>query len=446
MPEYIPAMMKETAIELLKELRSAGYEAVFAGGCVRDMLLGKEPKDYDIATNARPQQVLSVFPGSHSVGAHFGVIVVHREGHQFEIATFRRDGDYTDGRRPDSVEFTTAEEDAKRRDFTVNGLFYDPLQDRVLDYVGGREDLQKQLLRAIGDPAQRFAEDRLRLLRAVRFATVLEFEIETDTWRAVQQMAGEVISVSQERIREELARIFLHRNRVRGFDLLVEGGLMQAVLPEILKLQGCEQPPQFHPEGDVFVHTRKMLDLLGEDVSLPLVLSVLFHDIAKPDTFTQDETGRIRFNGHDRLGAIKTEKILRRLKFPNHVIDPTVEAVANHMTFKDVPHMRESTLKRFMAREGFEDELELHRVDCLSSNGLLDNYELVKSRRESYAATPQPLIPPPLVTGRDLIELGLQPGPRFKELLTAVQNHQLEGTMTTREEALQWLRQEVGNG
>lgn len=435
--------MRQVAERLVRELVKAGYVAVFAGGCVRDMLLGKTPKDYDVATNATPDQVLKIFPGSHAVGAHFGVVVVHRQGMMFEVATFRRDGAYSDGRRPDAVIYTTAEEDAHRRDFTVNGLFYDPVNDEVLDYVDGRADLEKRVLRAIGNASERFQEDRLRLLRAVRFATVLDFPIEAQTWKALQELAPEVVTVSAERIREELVKIFLHKNRVRGFDLLVDSGLMVAVLPEILRLQGCEQPPQFHPEGDVFVHTRLMLSLLKEDVSLPLVLSVLFHDIAKPDTFTRDETGRIRFNGHDTLGAKKTEDILRRLKFSNQVIEPTVVAVANHMTFKDVPNMKKSTLKRFMARPSFDDELELHRVDCLSSNGLLDNYELVQQKKAEFAAEPQPLIPPPLVTGKDLIDMGLQPGPRFKELLMAIQTQQLDGTMTTREVALDWLKANV---
>ncbi|MEI6535086.1 MAG: CCA tRNA nucleotidyltransferase, partial [Verrucomicrobiaceae bacterium] len=366
--------MRQAAVQIVKTLVEAGHQAVFAGGCVRDMLLSVEPKDYDIATSARPEEVQSLFPKSYAVGAHFGVIIVRLGDLSFEVATFRRDGKYSDARRPDSVEFTDAEEDAKRRDFTVNGLFFDPLRDEVLDFVGGREDLQKQTLRAIGHPVARFGEDHLRLLRAVRFATTLGFQIEAQTWDAVCKLSQEIKTVSAERVRMELEKIFLHANRVRGFDLLVESGLMKAVLPEILDMQGCEQPPQFHPEGDVFKHTRIMLGLLPPDASLPLVLAVLFHDIAKPATFMVDDTGRIRFNGHDRLGADMTGDILRRLKFSNHVIDPTVEAVANHMAFKDVQQMRISKLKRFLARPTIEDELELHRVDCSSSHGMLDNY------------------------------------------------------------------------
>jgi poly(A) polymerase len=432
--------MRQSAEFIVKVLTQAGHQAVFAGGCVRDMLLGVGPKDYDIATSARPEQVQKLFPGSPGVGAHFGVIIVRRDGHQFEVATFRRDGDYSDGRRPDSVQFTDAEEDAHRRDFTVNGLFYDPLKDEILDYVAGKIDLEKGVLRAIGDARQRFREDHLRLMRAVRFATVLGFEIETETWQAIRELSQEIKGVSAERIREELVKIFLHANRVRGFDLLVDSGLMEAVLPEILVLKGCEQPPQWHPEGDVFVHTRIMLDLLPPVVSLPLVLSVLFHDIAKPATYTVDETGRIRFNGHDKLGAEMTGEILRRLKFPNNVIEPAVEAVANHMMFKDVQKMRVAKVKRFMARPTFEDEMELHRVDCMSSNGLKDNYEFLRAKQAEFAVVTTPLIPKPLINGRDLMALGFRAGPKLGELLTAAQNLQLEGQIQTREEALDWLQ------
>ena len=432
--------MRQSAEFIVKVLTQAGHQAVFAGGCVRDMLLGLDPKDYDIATSARPEQVQKLFPGSPGVGAHFGVIIVRRDGHQFEVATFRRDGDYSDGRRPDSVQFTDAEEDAHRRDFTVNGLFYDPLKDEILDYVAGKIDLEKGVLRAIGDARQRFREDHLRLMRAVRFATVLGFEIETETWQAIRELSQEIKGVSAERIREELVKIFLHANRVRGFDLLVDSGLMEAVLPEILVLKGCEQPPQWHPEGDVFVHTRIMLDLLPPVVSLPLVLSVLFHDIAKPATYTVDETGRIRFNGHDKLGAEMTGDILRRLKFPNNVIEPAVEAVANHMMFKDVQKMRVAKVKRFMARPTFEDEMELHRVDCMSSNGLKDNYEFLRAKQAEFSVVTTPLIPKPLINGRDLMALGFSAGPKLGELLTAAQNLQLEGQIQTREEALAWLQ------
>lgn len=433
--------MQKTAVSIVRRLAEAGHQAVFAGGCVRDHLMGKEPKDYDIATSARPEEVQRLFPKTFAVGAHFGVILVREGEHSFEIATFRNDGEYTDGRRPESVSFTTAEQDAHRRDFTVNGLFYDPIKDAVLDYVGGRDDLARQVLRAIGDPRKRFEEDQLRLMRAVRFATVLGFEIEPVTWAAMLEMAPKITSISAERIREELSRILLHPNRVRGFDLLVSSGLMASVLPEILVLQGCEQPPQFHPEGDVFVHTRIMLGLLPEQVSLSLVWSVLLHDIAKPATFTRDPDGRIRFNGHDKLGAEMSEEILRRLKYPNDVIETTVEAVANHMVFKDVQKMRISRLKRFMARPGFEDEMELHRVDCQSSNGFTDNYDFIREKQEEFGHDPLPLIPKPLINGHELMSLGIPKGPQVGELLTAVQNLQLEGVLTSSEEAMAWVKE-----
>lgn len=436
--------MRHDAEAIVRKLVESGHQAVFAGGCVRDMLRGVEPKDYDVATSARPEQVLGLFTGSHAVGAHFGVVIVPAKGHAVEVATFRRDGKYSDARHPDSVEFTDAREDAQRRDFTVNGIFYDPLKEEFLDHVGGRADLERRILRAIGDPPARFREDHLRLLRAIRFATVLGFEIEAGTWAAVRAMAAEIRTVSAERIRMELEKILLHGERLRGFDLLVESGLMNAILPEILELRGCEQPPQFHPEGDVFKHTRIMLGLLPREVSLPLVLSVLLHDIAKPATFSVDPTGRIRFNGHDKLGAEMTGNILRRLKFPNSVVEPAVEIVENHMVFKDVQQMRVSRLKRFLARPTIEDEMELHRVDCASSHAMLDNYEFLRARQAEFAAEPRPLIPERLLNGRDLLGLGLPPGPRIGELLEAAQNLQLEGLLETREQALEWARSQVG--
>ncbi len=434
---------RDAAIHVVQKLANAGYQALLAGGCVRDVLLGKTPKDYDVATNATPDQVVKLFPGAQTVGAHFGVVIVRHAENHIEVATFRKDGSYSDGRRPDSVEFSSAEEDAQRRDFTVNGLFEDPLKGEVIDYVNGRADLEAKVLRAIGDPEARFMEDQLRLMRAVRFATVLGFEIEPETWAAVCKLSPRLGSVSVERLRDEFSKTMLHPNRVRGFDLLVESGLMKELLPEILVLQGCEQPPQFHPEGDVYVHTRLMLSLLPEEVSLPLVLAVLFHDIAKPATQTVDETGRIRFNNHDQLGALMTADILKRLKYPNHVIEPAVEAVANHMVFKDVPKMRVSRLKRFMARPGFEDEMELHRVDCLGCHGYLDNYKLLREKQVEFAN--EPLIPTPLINGRDLMQHGIPSGPAMGRILTAVQNLQLEGKLTTHEEALAWALEHAGD-
>jgi poly(A) polymerase len=429
--------LESIAVSIVRRLREAGFIALYAGGSVRDMLLGHDPQDYDIASDARPEQVRKLFPHTYAVGAHFGVVVVHEGGHDFQVATFRSDLQYVDGRRPEGVTFSTPRMDAERRDFTINGLFYDPITKEIIDYVEGQRDLKARLVRAIGDPVARFREDRLRLLRAVRFTAVLGFEIEPATWAAVKEHAAEIHDVSAERIREELVKIFMHRSRVHGFDLLVESGLMKEVLPEIIALQGCQQPPQFHPEGDVFVHTRAMLGLLPDRVSVPLVFAVLFHDIGKPATYSVDETGRIRFNGHDKLGATMTEDIMTRLRFSRAEIDATVSAVLNHMVFKDVQGMRVAKLKRFMARPGFDDEMELHRVDCVSSHGMVDNYEFLTRKRDEFAA--EPLIPPPLLTGEDLKALGLKPGPRFKEILDTVSTRQLEGTLRTRDEALAWV-------
>jgi poly(A) polymerase len=434
------SIMESTAHEIVRKLRAAGHVAYYAGGSVRDLLRGQVPKDIDVATDARPEVVQKMFPRTYAVGAHFGVIVVLENGLQFEVATFRSDGAYLDGRRPTEVHFATAEEDAARRDFTINGMFFDPEAQEVIDFVGGRADLDARLIRAIGDPAQRFAEDRLRILRAVRFSTVLNFEVEPSTWDAVVAHAASINEISAERVREELVRIFMSPQRVRGWDILDASGLMRAILPEVEAMKGCEQPPQFHPEGDVFKHTRIMLELLPEEASLPLVFSVLFHDIGKPPTSMVDEEGRIRFNGHDRIGAEMTEAIMERLRFSRLEIDATVEAVRQHMVFKDVPNMRVAKLKRFMARPTFDDELELHRVDCASSHGMMDNYDFLRGKKEEFAS--EPIIPPPLVRGDDLIALGLKPGPRFGEILEAVETRQLEGALTNRDEALEWVKGE----
>ena len=436
--------LENVARAVVLRLQDAGFTALYAGGSVRDRLMGGTPHDYDIATDAKPAEVQALFRRTFSVGAHFGVIVVLEGRFEFQVASFRADGLYLDGRRPESVTFSTPEQDAQRRDFTVNGLFFDPIADRLIDYVGGQRDIEARLLRAIGDPAARFAEDRLRMLRAVRFATVLGFDIDPATWRAVGENAKAIHEVSAERIREELVKIFLHPRRVRGFDLLDECGLLREILPEIEALKGCEQPPQFHPEGDVFKHTRIMLGLLPAEVSAPLVFSVLFHDIGKPGTHAVDPGGRIRFSGHDKLGAEMTESLMSRLRFSRAEIDATVEAVAQHMVFKDVQQMRVAKLKRFMARPHFTDEMELHRVDCTSSHGMLDNYEFLRTKREEFAS--EPLIPPPLITGRDLMVLGLQPSPLFTEILEAVQSRQLEGSLASREEALDFVRSEYAAG
>jgi len=436
--------MEKKARAVAARLRSEGHIAYFAGGCVRDLVRGLTPKDYDIATDARPEEVQKLFSRTYAVGAHFGVILVVENGFQFEVATFRSDDAYIDGRHPSAVHFSSPEEDAKRRDFSINGMFYDPVAEEVIDFVAGRADIAAKLVRAIGNPAQRFVEDRLRMLRAVRFATVLDYKIDNETWDALLANSVSINQISAERIREELVRIFLSPNRTRGWHLLNSSGLMRAILPEVDAMKGCKQPEQFHPEGDVFEHTRLMLKFLPEKVSVPLVFSVMLHDVAKPRTATIDETGRIRFNAHDRIRAEMTEEIMRRLRFSGAEIDATVEMVRQHMVFKDVPNMRVAKLKRFMARPTFADELELHRVDCEGSHRMLDNYEFLLRKREEFAN--EPIIPPPLVRGDDLIALGLKPGPRLGEILEAVETQQLEGKLRTREEGLDWVKHEYSLG
>ncbi len=436
--------MEKTARAIAKCLREHGHMAYFAGGCVRDMVRGLVPKDVDIATSATPDVVQKIFPHTYAVGAHFGVVVVVEDGMNFEVATFRSDGAYLDHRHPVEVRFSSPEEDAKRRDFTINGMFFDPEKNEVIDFVGGRADIEAKLIRAIGNPSDRFDEDRLRMLRAVRFATVLDYKIDDQTWKALLGNADAINEISAERIREELVKIFLSPNRVRGWDLLDASGLMRVVLPELDTMKGCLQPEQFHPEGDVFQHTRLMLGLLPEKVSVPLVFAVLLHDIAKPVTSTVDPTGRIRFNEHDRIGATMTESIMERLRFSRAEIDAAVEMVRQHMVFKDVPKMRVAKLKRFMARPTFEEELELHRVDCASSHRMMDNYEFLLRKREEFAN--EPIIPPPLVRGDDLIALGMKPGPKFGEILEAVETRQLEGALKDREQALDWVKREYGSG
>lgn len=441
-----PESLEHSARRVVRRLREAGFVAYYAGGCVRDMALGKAPKDYDVATSATPEEVQSLFPRHVAVGAHFGVIMVLEDGHPFEVASFRADGVYIDGRRPESVRFTTAEEDAARRDFTINGMFFDPLGGvgggELIDFVGGRADLEARVVRAIGDPVARFAEDRLRLLRAVRFAAVLGFRIEDATWKALCAAAPEIHAVSPERIREELVRIFTHPSRVAGWDLLDASGLMAEVLPELTAMKGVEQPPQFHPEGDVFVHTRLVLsNLPPEPVSLALAFGTLLHDIGKPPTMRIDHAdgGRIRFNGHEHVGADMAERLMRRLRFSNDETEAVVELVRNHMVFKDVQKMRVAKVKRFLARPWMDDELLLHKADCLGSHAMLDNYDFLLAKRQEFAH--EPLIPEPLLTGHDLIALGWKPGPRFKEVLEAALNRQLEGGFASKEEAIAWARE-----
>ena len=430
---------KAAAVEIIGKLQEEGHIAYLAGGCVRDMLRGEIPKDYDIATSALPEQITSIFSKTREVGVHFGVVIVIKDNQAFDVATFRNDGSYNDGRHPEDVTFSTPEEDTARRDFTINGIFFDPISQKHIDFVNGRSDIEKKVVRAIGDPDLRFQEDHLRLLRAVRFAARFNYEIEEKTWKSIKLNASGISKISKERVRDELTKILLNENRVLGFDLLVDSGLMVHIIPEILQLRGCEQPPQFHPEGDVFVHTRLMLSLLKDNPSIELVLSVLLHDIGKPATYSFDEAaGRIRFNGHDKLGAEMSNQILRDLKFSNSIIEDVVQMVANHMTFKDVQKMRQSKLKRFMSRSTFSDEKELHRVDCLGSWGGLDNYDFLNEKMIEFAN--EPIIPAPLLTGKDLIEFGWAPGPNLGETLNSVQDLQLEGTLNSKEEALEWIK------
>lgn len=432
----------EHATEIAQRIQAAGHTCYFTGGCVRDALLGIEPKDYDIASSATPAQLLKLFPNSDSIGAHFGVILVKHKGAGFEVATFRKDGDYGDHRRPESVCFSNPEQDAQRRDFTINGLFKEPSNGEIIDFVNGQADLQLRCIRAIGNPSARFNEDALRLIRAIRFATQLNFEIEEKTWAAIQANAHLLEHIAIERIQNEFSKILLSPNRARGLRLLVDSKLIHWIIPEVLDLIGCEQPPQFHPEGDVYTHTSIMLEMLDDEAPLELCLAVLLHDIGKPATFTyHPEEDRIRFSGHDKVGADMAEEILTRLKYPNKVIEAACAMVLNHMNFMNVRFMKVSKLKKFMARPTYQEEMELHRVDCASSNGITENFDFLRSKEEEFAK--QPLIPEPLIKGKDLIDRGLQPGPQFKAILNALQEEQLEGRVSNSDEAFTWLEEHL---
>jgi len=433
------------AISIVRRLLDAGHAAYLTGGCVRDLLLGRTPKDFDVATSARPDELLRLFPGSGQVGAHFGVVLVHEGGSQVEVATFRSDLDYHDGRHPEDVHFEKdPSRDALRRDFTINALLLDPLSGdpisgEVLDFVNGRADLNAKLIRAIGDPERRFREDHLRLLRAVRFAARLGFEIEPETFAAIEHLAPLIRNVSAERVRDEIARILTEGGARRGFELLDSTGLLREVLPEVAALKGVAQPPEFHPEGDVWTHTLIMLDGLRSP-SVTLALGVLLHDVGKPATFRIAE--RIRFDGHVEKGIEIAHSLLTRLRFPNQVIEGVEALIANHMKFMEVPKMRESTLKRFMRQPDFDGHMELHRLDCLSSHGGLENYEFV--RRKQQEVPPEELKPAPLLTGRELIAAGYKPGPRFGIVLSEIEDAQLEGRISTAEEALEMAREKLG--
>ena len=411
------------------------------GGCVRDRLLGRVAKDFDVATSAPPVELLRLFPRANQVGAQFGVVLVNEDGAQVEVATFRSDLEYVDGRHPVGVRFESdPREDARRRDFTINALFFDPETEEVLDWVGGRVDLEARVIRAIGDPERRFQGDHLRLLRAVRFAARLGFEIEPETMAAMRRRAAAIATVSAERVRDELARILTEGGARRGFELLDETGLLHEVLPEVEAMQGVAQPPEFHPEGDVWVHTLLMLEKLTPPVSTALALGVLLHDVGKPGTFRVAE--RIRFDGHVEKGLELAGAILARLRFPNAVAEQALALVGNHMKFMDVGRMRESTLKRFMRQSEFEEHMELHRVDCLASHGDLGSYEFVRAKQREMP--PEVLKPVPLVTGRDLIAAGYRPGPAFGEALREVEDAQLEGRVGTKEEGMELVKRRMG--
>jgi len=423
---------RQAATEIVKQLREAGFQAYWVGGCVRDLVMGREPKDFDITTDATPTQVTQLFPQSLTVGAQFGVVIVPRPEGDFEVATFRSDGRYTDGRHPAEVRYTrTAEEDVQRRDFTINGLLYDPVEKCVLDYVGGEADIRARRLRTIGDPIQRFNEDHLRMLRAVRFAARFLFTPEHALIDAIRQLAPQIREVSAERIRDEIVKILTEGQARRGFELLDETGLLQEVLPKVKTLQGVEQPPEFHPEGDVWTHTLLMLEGLRAPTNT-LALGVLLHDVGKPPTFNRRE--RIRFDNHVEIGAKMAEEICTRLRLSFRETERIVELVRHHLRFKDFPHMRRSTQLRFLRLEGFEEHLELHRLDCLASHGDLSTYAMVKQMMEETPA--EEIRPEPLLRGDDLITQGYTPGPLFKEMLQAIEDAQLEGRIHTHADAL----------
>jgi len=445
------------ARNIVLALRAASHQAYFAGGCVRDLLLGHEPKDFDVATSATPDVVQKLFPKTLAVGAHFGVILVCDEGGiTTEVATFRHDGAYSDGRRPDAVRFSTdAREDVLRRDFTINGMLLDPVafeatgnaSAATLDFVGGRDDLAAKILRAIGEPSLRFAEDKLRMLRAIRFAARLNFEIEPRTLAAIHHAAAEINRVSSERIRDELTLMLTEGRARRAFELLDTTGLLRQVLPEAVRMHGVQQPPQFHPEGDVWTHTMLLLEALPPNASPTLAWGALLHDIGKPATYRApnptDPNDRIRFNGHVEVGARIAETILNRLRFSNDDTAQVVALVKNHMRFADVLQMRESTLKRFLRLPRFDEHLALHRLDCNAAHGDLTLYYFAKQHYE--AAPAEQIQPKLLLTGRDLIAQGYRPGPQFKAMLETAEDAQLEGRATTPEEAMAVVHQHFGN-
>jgi len=428
--------LEKQARSICATLHTAGHQALFAGGCVRDRLRGKPPEDYDIATDALPGEVCALFPKTFAVGAAFGVVIVVDRGRHFEVATFRRDGPYLDGRRPSRVDFADAMEDARRRDFTINALFYDPEEDAVIDFVGGRQDLRDGLLRCVGDPRARFAEDHLRLLRAVRFAARFDFSIHPETEAAIRERGADILKTSPERIREELIKMFTGGYACASLRLLDENGLLKHVLPEIDAMKGVEQPEAFHPEGDVFVHTLLLMEHLEGPCPPTLAFGALLHDVGKPATQTFED--RIRFNGHDKVGAEMARHICRRLRFSNGETDRIAWHVEQHMRLAALPQMKESKRKRFVREEGFHELLEIGRLDCLASHGSLETIDWIAD----YIANlpPDSMRPPHLLTGNDLIAMGFTPGPLFTKILREVEDAQLEGGIATEDEAREWVR------
>ncbi len=449
-----PVLQFDSALHIVQTLREKGYESYLAGGCVRDLLLGREPADYDVATSATPGVVLKLFPRTFAVGAHFGVVLVADGEAVTEVATFRSDGAYSDGRRPDSVRYTlSAEEDVQRRDFTINGLLLDPLRAAdslgnpkalrraAIDHVGGLADLDAGVIRAIGAPARRFEEDQLRLLRAVRFAARFNFAIEPQTLAAMRALAPKIATVSRERVRDELTKMLTEGRARRAFELLDATRLLAEVLPEIARMKGVEQPPQFHPEGDVWTHTLMLLEQLEAGASMTLAWGALLHDVGKPATF-RIAPDRIRFDGHVEVGVAIGAEICRRFRFSNEETHQVLALIENHMRFGDVERMKASTLKRFFRLDRFDEHLALHKMDCLAASGNLDNWNFTSER---FAAMPKETVrPAPLVTGRELIAAGYEPGPRFREILRAVEDAQLEGAIATPEEAMALVRERFG--
>jgi poly(A) polymerase len=443
------------ATTIVQTLRQQGFQAYLVGGCVRDLVLGREPKDYDVATNATPAQVMDIFPETYAVGAQFGVVLVpapdrdavsgdqaelSSKSHAVEVATFRSDIGYSDGRHPDEVRFSLdPREDVARRDFTINGMLLDPVSGEVLDFVGGRKDLEAGIIRTIGDPEERFSEDKLRMLRAVRFAARFDYSIEPATFVAMQKLAEEIQVVSRERVRDELTRMLTEGHARRAFLLLDESGLLKPVLPEISAMKGVEQPAEFHPEGDVFVHTLLLLENLPNPCPLTLAWGALLHDVGKPPTF-RVAPDRIRFDNHVEVGVKMAEEICRRLRFSNDETEQILALVDNHMRFGHVSRMKESTLKRFLRMRGFEEHLALHRADCLASHRNLSTYEFIQQKCSEIPV--EEMRPAPLVTGDDLIAAGHVPGPRFREILSAVEDAQLEGRLPSRDAALDFVRRE----